>query len=215
MTWPLRGRCVRAREGYKDPQRLTRWVIRAAVAAAATGLVFTIGLWRHPFPEDEVALDSIHMLLSLAALAYLLVMLAGIVLGLAWTFRMAWNARHLGAKGFDASPAMSVGWYFVPLANLVMPYRAMRQIYSASLDPVGWNEDFRAVVATWWWFILLSGLLSKIGSLVDEAINGFDVAAMALLSASAAAFVVMAKQVVSAQLAHHARRVTPEDAALS
>jgi hypothetical protein len=215
MTWPLRGRCVRAREGYKDPLRLTRWVIRAAVATAATGLVFTIGLWRHPFPEDEAALDSIHLLLGLATLAYLAVMLVGIVLGLAWTFRMAWNARHLGAKGFDASPAMSVGWYFVPLANLVMPYRAMRQIYSASLDPEGWNEDSRAVVAIWWWLILLSGVPSRIGSLVGEAINGFDVAAMALLSASAAAFVVMAKRVASAQLAHRARVVVGEDPALS
>src|SRR5262249_29946861 len=46
---------------------------------------------------------------------------AGIAL-LVWVYRANRNARALGAEGLAYSPGWSVGWFFVPLANLVMPY---------------------------------------------------------------------------------------------
>ena len=126
---------MRARDGYKDPTGLTFWAILFGFATVVSGLVMAIGMWLHPFPEGDEPLDNAHLLLAFSALVYTLSLVVTAILGLFWTFRVAWNARHLGAKGFDSSPAMSVGWYFIPGANIVMPYRALRQVYSASLKP--------------------------------------------------------------------------------
>lgn len=205
---------MRARDGYKDPSGLTRWTTFFGYGTAAAGLALMIGMWRHPIPNGDGPLDVIHWLLVLASLAYLVSLVVTAVFGLVWTFRVAWNVRHLGAKGFDSSPAMSVGWYFVPFANLVMPYRALRQVYSASLDPAGWDDGMRPIVASWWWLILLSGVLSKVGTLSGDAINAFDVAATALLAAGASVFAVMARRIASAQVSNHGRRVEPADAQL-
>lgn len=203
---------MRARDGYKNPLRLTTWAVAFGYATVASGLVMTIGLWRHPFPEGDGPLDSAHLVLALAALIYILSVVITAILGLVWTFRVAWNARHLGAKGFDSSPAMSVGWYFVPVANIVMPYRALRQVYSASLDPSDWKDDTRPIVATWWWLILLSGVISKIGGMGGDAMNALDVVATVMLTIAAAVFAVIAKRVASAQVANYAR---PADSAVA
>lgn len=197
---------MRARDGYKNPTGLTTWTILLGYATVASGLVMSIGLWRHPFPEGDGSLDSAHLLLALASLIYILSLVITMVLGFVWTFRVAWNVRHLGAKGLDFSPAMSVGWYFVPLANLVMPYRALRQVYSASIDPAGWNDDTRPIVATWWCLFVFSGLLSNIGAMGGDEINAVDVVAMLVLTAAASVFAVIAKRITSAQVANYARR---------
>lgn len=196
---------MRARDGYKNPVRLTFWTVLFGYVTVASGLVMTIGLWRHPFPEGDGPPDGVQLLLALAAIIYILSLVITIVLGLVWTFRVAWNVRHLGAKGLDSSPAMSVGWYFVPFANLVMPYRALRQVYSASMDPPGWTDDMRPIMAAWWWLFILSGLLSNLGMVGGDAINALDVVAMALLTVAAALFAVIARRIASAQVANQAR----------
>lgn len=206
---------MRACDGFKDPIRLTTWTILFGYATAASGLTMTVGMWRHPFPEGDGPLDGIHLFLALAALVYMLSLVITAVLGLVWTFRVAWNVRHLGAKGFDSSPAMSVGWYFVPFANLVMPYRALRQVYSASMDPAGWKDEARPIVATWWWLIILSGVLSKVGGMGGDAINALDVFATVLLAVAASIFAVIAKRTSSSQVAHYPRPAEPAVAPVS
>jgi hypothetical protein len=196
---------MRARDGFKDPIRLTTWTVLFGYLTAASGLVMSVGMWRHPFPEGDGPLDGVHLFLALIALVYVLALVITAVLGLVWTFRVAWSVRHLGAKGFDSSPAMSVGWYFVPFANIVMPYRALRQVYSASMDPTGWKDETRPIVATWWWLLILSGVLSNIGGMGSDTINALDVVATVLLTAAATVFAVIARRIASAQVANYAR----------
>ena len=57
-----------------------------------------------------------------------------IVLYCVWVYRANKNARALGALGMKHTPGWCVGWFFVPIANLFMPYQAVREIYQAS-DP--------------------------------------------------------------------------------
>lgn len=196
---------MRARDGYKNPAGLTRWTILFGYTTAAAGLVMSIGMWRHPLPEGGGPLDGMHLFLALVGLAYVFTFAITAVLGLVWTFRVAWNVLHLGAKGFDFSPAMSVGSYFVPIANIVMPYRALRQVYSASMDPTGWKDERRPIVVIWWWLLILSGLLSNIGGMRGDSINALDVAATVLLTAAAATFAVIARRIASMQVANDAR----------
>ncbi len=47
------------------------------------------------------------------------------VLFLIWVYRANRNAHCLGAEGMEYSPGWSVGWFFVPVACLVMPYNVL------------------------------------------------------------------------------------------
>jgi hypothetical protein len=53
---------------------------------------------------------------------------------LAWMHRAADNARALMPNAiFTFTPGGCVGWWFVPFANMVKPFEAMREIHAASL----------------------------------------------------------------------------------
>jgi hypothetical protein len=71
--------------------------------------------------------------------------------GLTWVYRAHANARALGADLSD-SPAWAASWYIVPLANLIVPYRPMKEIWQASADPVNWRSQKRSILLPWWWF---------------------------------------------------------------
>ena len=62
------------------------------------------------------------------------------------------------------SPGWSVGWYFVPLANLAMPFVAMRELWKASASPRDWQMGSApATIPLWWacWIVAnLAGMIS-------------------------------------------------------
>lgn len=92
-----------------------------------------------------------HVTVPLRLAAYAL---SGLLV-LAWTWRANANARGLGAVGMRFTPAWAVGWYCVPLANLVKPYDAMREIWQASAHPQGWSQQSEPLSLRWWWILLL------------------------------------------------------------
>lgn len=89
---------------------------------------------------------------SLVSLQMLL-LLASCVWAACWLHRVACNARALGAKGLDDSPAWAIGWYAVPVMNLVLPLRAMTQIWLGSAAPGRWQKlPMPRLLAAWWCF---------------------------------------------------------------
>lgn len=77
------------------------------------------------------------------------------ILIMRWIYNANRNVRALGATGMAITPGWSVGWYFVPFANLVMPYRAMSELWRASASPSRWNKEEAPPLLPWWWFSLL------------------------------------------------------------
>lgn len=79
--------------------------------------------------------------------------------------------RNLVAAGFDDlefSVASRVWWFFVPLANLVMPYRAMTEMWRASHgDPE--SDATPPLVALWWGVWLTGNIVMLIFSRFDDA----------------------------------------------
>src|SRR5262249_43015408 len=70
-----------------------------------------------------------------------------------WIYRASRNARALGAKEMKYSPGWSVGWFFVPVAELFMPYLVMRELWKAS-SPVArgqWQQSTVSPVLGAWW----------------------------------------------------------------
>ena len=78
-----------------------------------------------------------------------------------WVYRANYNARALGATGMAFTPGWSVGWYFIPIANLWKPFQAMREIYRASKpdpDEAGHGDAFLGV---WWGLWIVTGFLGN------------------------------------------------------
>ena len=108
--------------------------------------------------------------------------LCGVVLTVYLTWRAAGNA-HLLAEGVRTSRAWAVAGYFVPIVNVVAPYRALSEFFRASRprgaepprDRAAWGAGpVSAALPLWWWGTLLSGAVSLAAVVLVEAAGEED-----------------------------------------
>jgi hypothetical protein len=88
---------------------------------------------------------ALGVLLSFVGLA------AGIV-WLVWQHRAQSNLFAMQVPGLRYTPGWSVGWWFVPVANLWMPYLTTRELWRGS--GAGPGEGDRLLVV--WWFLWIA-----------------------------------------------------------
>jgi hypothetical protein len=61
-----------------------------------------------------------------------------------------------------------VGWFFVPLMNLAMPFVAIREMWKASANPRDWQaESAPLTIPLWWGFWLAAGVTGSIAFRMD------------------------------------------------
>ena len=119
--------------------------VDAGFAAAAAALLL-------------IGANAIPML-DLFWLVQLAVYVGTAIVFFVWLYRANANARALGADDMMAGPGMSIGWYFVPLANLAMPFVAMRELWKASSRPKDWQAiPSPATIPLWWACWLIAGI---------------------------------------------------------
>jgi hypothetical protein len=82
------------------------------------------------------------------------------------TYRLMKNAHAFGGDQDLISPGWAVGWYFVPFANLVMPMRAVGQIWRTTFDRRGEPEKKSAVIGWWWASWLISGVMLSVSDVI-------------------------------------------------
>ncbi|MBF9042441.1 DUF4328 domain-containing protein [Rhodobacterales bacterium HKCCE4037] len=82
-----------------------------------------------------------------------------------WIYRAASNARAIRQDDSMITPGWAVGWYFVPFANLVMPYKAMRQTWDGLAGHGGPVWPAWGIV---WWLLWVAGsLVAAIGNNIN------------------------------------------------
>ena len=125
--------------------------------------------------ENGMSLHFGYFLIGTASSVETLLRLLAIILFLIWEYRAFKNLAALKAKYTEFSPGWAVGWWFIPLANLVKPFQAVRELWNESDPEFDEEMDFLHVaggtpkiVGFWWAAFLLSGI---IGSLVDMLID--------------------------------------------
>lgn len=119
----------------------------------ATGTV-TIG--------DGNALTIMWALAGVAiAFAWLVVFIGCVILACRLTFRMMKNLHVMDAPGEKMGPGWAVGWYFIPLANLFMPVRAVGQMWRGTFQLAGEPEP-NASIGLWWGAWIVSNILSGV-----------------------------------------------------
>src|SRR5688572_27392345 len=73
-----------------------------------------------------------------------------------WIYRAHANLHEAGLDELRYSPRWSVGSFFVPLVNLVVPFRAMRELHNRSHGEGPWQAATPVGDVTSWWACLLA-----------------------------------------------------------
>ena len=76
-----------------------------------------------------------------------------------WVYRAHANLREAGVDELAYSPGWSVGSFFVPLVNFVIPFRAMRQLHNRSHGESEWEANSPVADVTSWWSCHLAAMV--------------------------------------------------------
>lgn len=154
--------------------------------------------------SDDGDIEIGLLLLGLVTLLEIPLRLALVVTLLAWMYRAYANLSALDATGLNHSPGWAIGWWFIPFANLVMPYQIMKEIFVESTSefdpkndfftPTDWNP---LEVLFWWLAFIISQVLYRISDTLigSEAISPnfavvhISAALLALVSALLGAYI--------------------------
>ncbi len=93
------------------------------------------------------------------ALIHIVVYVGLVVSFLLWLHRASKNLPALGnpKSQVEYTPGWAVGWFFVPLANLFMPYKAVKEVWEKSdpfiksRDDMMFTPTSSAALVTGWW----------------------------------------------------------------
>ena len=99
-----------------------------------------------------------------AAAIYGLLGLATAVVFIIWMWRAAKNNEALGRMNPRFGPGWSIGGWFIPIANFVIPILIMQDLWRGS-DPgvsrgdPGWRTSRGSGLFGWWWAVWLLGVV--------------------------------------------------------
>ena len=152
-------------QGFKDPTGLTKWtkwflyaqVVIAVIAVVSSMLEYQLltDFKYGVYTSQELAIaagEANDARQGIVGILQLIIVVVSGILILKWIYRSNYNARQLGATEMAFTPGWSIGWYFIPIANLWKPYQAMKEIWKASSNPQSWNSQSVSSLLPWWWF---------------------------------------------------------------
>ena len=84
--------------------------------------------------------------------------LLGVVPVAGWIYRAHANLRDAALAELRYSPSWALGSYFVPLINLVVPFRAMRELHNRSHGENQWQAASAVGDVTSWWSCQLAAV---------------------------------------------------------
>lgn len=211
---------------YRPGHQLSQWVTGLLAGQAVVDVIIfflvvaRIGALRkvelgQRSIEDVVATND--RLRATGAIEGLL-LIATIVVWLVWQYRSQANLRALGAGNLRFTPGWVVGWWFIPFADIVFPYLAMRELLKAS-EPSAGAADWAArrtpaLLGLWWAAFLLRSVMSSIAGTINrhatsvrELINGHTVGLVGIVVEITAAVlaILLVREVDRRQSAKFAR----------
>lgn len=96
--------------------------------------------------------DSYDATAQSYAQAYLVLYIATAIAFLMWLSRSIDNVPHLTGEFPDVTPRWSIGWWFVPFANLFKPYQVVRDLFVRIAA-----DGQRSWVILAWWLVWIGG----------------------------------------------------------
>lgn len=103
-------------------------------------------------------------------------------------YRAMRNLHSIQSPAVKISPVWSVGYYFIPIANLFMPANAMSQVYHGTHEAVGESSRQSSPIPFWWTPWLIAGVPE---SIADNA-GMYGLGAFTLYALSSACGIIAA-----------------------
>ncbi|MGQ0542804.1 MAG: DUF4328 domain-containing protein [Blastocatellia bacterium] len=105
--------------------------------------------------------------------------IATIVVFLIWEHRSFSNLSSLKARNLEFSPGWAVGWWFIPFANLIKPYQAMKELwresdpdYDENLGFLSSNLGVPTFFGFWWALWIISNIAGRIAERASDEPGG-------------------------------------------
>ena len=195
-------------EQFRSPVLLSRLAIAGLGIMAICHVLFVFsGIGQIISPARSFDLgDGDKMTVWLMAQVFIsLVLLPGyiftIVTFLMWLFRVFKNLPSLRSDQMEFTPGWAVGWWFIPFANLVKPFQAVRTAWAESDPEVELEHGFLTSVGSgapgfisaWWALWIVSNIVSNITNRLEgAALAGEEVIVGYLTVVSSALWVIAA-----------------------
>ena len=124
--------------------------------------------------SDNILTDSYERSQNLWA-AWIAMRIITAITFLTWMYRASRNPQALGNEAQQYSPKMAVNWWFIPFANLLMPYQVMKELSASSAPNTpetepsqGTKGKISPLISPWWTTWICSGLVLCAGALATR-----------------------------------------------
>ncbi|MCB1381323.1 MAG: DUF4328 domain-containing protein [Alphaproteobacteria bacterium] len=140
--------------------RLT-WLYIAVTTAGLIATWFELDLLKRVASGELSGLDAQQAaeqsdnIVAIFGLAEVAVSIIAFIVNGVWIYRASSNARAIDPWEGRIRPGWAIGWFFIPIANLWMPYRAMKQTWRTAH---GLPHDSDTPLPGWflfWWLLWL------------------------------------------------------------
>ncbi|MFF9287079.1 DUF4328 domain-containing protein [Streptomyces griseosporeus] len=184
------------RTARKAPWILARSA-QAAIAAAAVADVFRGAAVRdHSVRRTDASLHRSGFI----SMVFVYVMTVAVVLFLVWLARSRRNAQELTPQASVPSRGWTIGAWFVPVVNFVVPRRFVIDIGRAS--SISWNRNRDTTLVNLWWIAWISHAVTVVtGSRLSAGSMAFLVVAEALMLAAAVLLGLVIERITALQSA--------------
>ena len=143
---------------FKDLGRLTKIACFFVASYLVVDTVMSLGavIEGPPAYEGDVRISDFVALLD-----FLIIIATLCVVG-RWIYRAS-TIAHAVCDQMSITPGWAVGWYFVPFANLIKPFHAMKEIWFASHQTDGsYEERAPGILALWWTLWIVNNVVGNV-----------------------------------------------------
>ncbi len=170
MSWTSAGAPFGARDSVRSPGSLGTTLVVPLGACGVLALLAGVAVLRELSDfsrRSEVLLRGTQQRDSVGALIWLFVLIWLItgVVWLAWQERLHRNLWALDLRDLRFRPAWAVFWWLIPVVNLVMPYKVLREADERSAAFRDTTPSKGLLRGCWWATLLLATFLVPIAAL--------------------------------------------------
>lgn len=140
------------------------------LSAAAWVALLTVGM----LTEFKEIVDPVESAAEPPSTTVAVAAIAVTFLGsyLAWVYYCARNVLVFGRDELGVSPLAAVGWNFVPIAGLIVPFFTHRRVWDASAKEqgTGGKAGIR-LIGAWWWTWVTFLIVGAVSAFAPESYN--------------------------------------------
>jgi hypothetical protein len=167
-------------QSFRPIGRISKWLVNWSIASIVTAIIYVVSSFVLVYFFVDVYYED-NSFIFLVSQIILLISIVSAILTLFWDYRANKNIHTFGAKEVT-SPAMSVIWWFIPIAFFWKPYSVAQQIWKASKPEIKLTEgtEWRKVpgpnIIKIWWILGILAILIRVlaGNFLAPAFGQFE-----------------------------------------